>query len=352
MPSPSVLDFEALIAPIPGDDPSGGPIPFTLRQVLDLARKDVRPEDFGPKDPLRPAEAKRADWKGIVEQTSQALTHSSKDLMLVARLIEGLACLHGFGGLRDGFRLARRMVEESWDRLRPMIEEPEDLEARAAAFHWLDDSDRGALFPTRLRSVPVLDGPISWSDWSLAAAGRGKVTVDEFEKAVQAASREDCQVVADDLNEAVDEFQKLLAALNEKMGQVSPGMTQLRQAVIDCQTLAKQILDKKGPAPGEAEAEAEGADGGEAGESGDGGPSGSPMAGAIRNRAQAYQKLNEIADALAVLEPHSPIPFVIRRAIALGQLSFPELMKELIADATVLGDMSRNLGIKELTGQG
>jgi type VI secretion system protein ImpA len=351
MPSPSVLDFDALLAPIPGDDPSGGPIAFTLRQKLDLARKDVRPEDFDPKDPLRPAEARPADWPGIVALTSEALAHSSKDLLLVARLIEGATSLHGFAGLRDGLRLARRLSEEAWDRLRPRIEEPDDLEARAAAFHWLDDSGRGALFPVRVRGLPIFKGPtapISWSDWKLAADGRGKVTVEDFAKAVRAAPRQDCQIIADDLDEVIDEFQKLLATLNEKMGQVSPGMTQLRQAVLDCQKLAHDILGEKGAAP--AEAEAEGTEGPEAGESGDG-KGGSSLAGAIRNRAQAYQKLNEIADALATLEPHSPIPFVIRRAIALGQLSFPELMKELIADATVLGDMSRNLGIKELTRQ-
>ena len=91
----------------------------------------------------------------------------------------------------------------------------------------------------------------------------------------------------------------------------------------------------------------EGGEGGEGGEADSKG--GSSFAGAIRNRAQAYQRLIEIADALSVLEPHSPIPYVIRRAIALGGLSFPELMKTLISDANVLGDMSRNLGIKELT---
>ena len=353
MPSPSILDIDALLAPIPGDDPSGGPVPFTLRQKLDLARKDIRPEDFDAKDPMRPTEAKRADWPGIIESTSETLTHSSKDLLLVARLIEGMTASHGFGGLRDGLRLARRMIEEAWDRLRPQIEEPEDLEARAAAFHWLDDADRGGRFPGQVRAVKILSGPagpISWTDWNLSTTGKGKIPAEEIEKAVQAAARPDCQVVADDLDEAIDEFQRLLALLSEKMGQVAPGMTQLRQAVIDCQTLARQILEKKAPDPSEAEAEAEGTEAAETGASGDG-SGGSSLAGVIRNRAQAYQKLNEIADALAVLEPHSPIPFVIRRAVALGQLSFPELMRELIADATVLGDMSRNLGIKELTQQ-
>ena len=351
MPTPSILDIDALLAPIPGDDPSGASVAFSLRERLDLARKEVNPEDFDARDPMRPAEPKRADWVGIAGLTTETLAHTSKDLMLVARLIEATTCLHGFAGLRDGIRLARRLVEEAWDRLRPPIEEPDDLEVRASAFNWLDDADRGALFPNRVRGARVIDGPdgpISWTDWDLARTGRGKLPAEEIEKAVEAAPREGCQAVADDLDEVIAELQQLLAMLNEKMGQVAPGMTQLRQAVIDCRTLAQQVLGRKGPAPlPEADADAEVVEGGEPGADPKAGPS---LAGAIKNRAQAYQRLNEIADALAILEPHSPIPFVIRRAIALGQLSFPELMKELIADASVLGDMSRNLGIKELTG--
>lgn len=352
MPTPAILDIDSLVAPIPGDDPSGTSVSFTLRERLDQARKEVNPEDFDPRDPMRPTDPKRADWTGITGLTVEALSHSSKDLMLVARLMEAMTNLHGFAGLRDGLRLARRLVEEAWDRLRPPIEEPDDLEVRAAPFNWLDDSDRGALFPNRIRACRVLDGPagpISWTEWDLARTGRSSIPSEEIEKAVEAAPRESCQVVADNLDEATEDLQQLLNILNEKMGQAAPGLTQFRQALFDCRTLAHQILGRKGPAPSvDAGAEAEGEAGGEGGAEGDA-KGGSSLAGAIKNRAQAYQRLNEIADALAVLEPHSPIPFVIRRAIALGQLSFPELMKELIADASVLGDMSRNLGIRELT---
>ena len=47
------------------------------------------------------------------------------------------------------------------------------------------------------------------------------------------------------------------------------------------------------------------------------------------------------------LEPHSPIPYLLERAVTLGALSFPDLMKELVRDANVLAAMSRELGIKE-----
>ena len=346
MPTPEALDLAALLAPIPGDDPAGGSVPFTLRERLDQARKEINPDDFRADDPMRPAEAKQADWTGITALTTDALARTAKDLMLTARLTESETRLRGFAGLRDSLRLIRRLVEEAWDRLRPPIEEPDDLEVRAAALNWLDDADRGARFPFTIRTAPLIVSPIgalSWQAWSQNRASED--AADRAEKIVAATPREACQEMADDLDEVVAELTALLNLCNDKMGAASPSLFQVRQAVVECHTLAHQVLERKGPATVTAGAVQDAEP--EAGETGGGG--GSVGIGRIvATRAQAYQRLVEVADALEAIEPHSPIPHLVRRAVALGQLSFTELMRELIRDAAVLNDMSRNLGIKEL----
>jgi type VI secretion system protein ImpA len=348
MPTPETVDIEALIAPIPGDDPSGGTVPFALRERLDLARKEVNPDDYDPGDPMRPTELKRPDWPGIAEMAGEGLVETSKDLMLAARLTEALTKLHGFAGLRDGLRLIRRLLDEAWDRLRPTIEDPEDLEARAAPLVWLDDSDRGARFPSTIRAARLIEGPagaVSWLDWNLSQSNRASVPAEEVERLVAAAPREHCRRVADELEEALGELQLLLGVADERLGPAAPSFGQLRQAALECRTLAQQVLARKGSAPvTDEEGEARGGSGSE----GVAVPGASNISRTITSRAQAYQRLIEVADALEALEPQSPIPYVIRRAVALGQLPFPALMKELISDSTVLGDLSRNLGIREL----
>ena len=355
MPTPEALDIDALLAPIPGDDPAGGSVPFTLRERLDQARKEVNPEDFRADDPMRPGEAKHADWSGITALTTDTLMRTSKDLMLTARLTESETRQRGFSGLRDSFRLIRRLVDEAWDRLRPPIEEPDDLEVRAAAINWLDDADRGARFPLTIRTTPLIVSPIGSLSWQTWTKNRADATATELaEKIVAAASRETCQEMADDLDEVIAELTALLALCNEKMGNVSPSLFQVRQAVVECHTLAHQVLERKGPAPVTAQADgaAESTADGEAGAGETGATGGAVGIGRIvATRAQAYQRLVEVADALEAIEPHSPIPHLVRRAVALGQLSFTELMRELIKDAAVLNDMSRNLGIKELEEQ-
>ena len=150
-----MLDLDALIAPIPGDSPAGGSVPFAVREKLEEYRKEVNPDDFdarttrcGRRRPRRPTGRRSSR---VAQET---LTDTSKDLLVAAQAVEALTREHGFGGLRDGLRLMRRLVAECWDRLKPAIESEDDLEVRAAPFYWLDDADRGARFPNSLAAGP------------------------------------------------------------------------------------------------------------------------------------------------------------------------------------------------------
>jgi predicted component of type VI protein secretion system len=123
------------------------------------------------------------------------------------------------------------------------------------------------------------------------------------------------------------------------MDSVAPGLLGLRQAMEDCRVLADQILRRKGPAPGGAAAASEGVAGESAGAT-------AARPGAT-SREEVYRKLAEAANLLEQIEPHSPIPYLLRRAVELGALPFPLLMKQLIRDDNVLSMMNRELGIKD-----
>jgi len=73
-------------------------------------------------------------------------------------------------------------------------------------------------------------------------------------------------------------------------------------------------------------------------------------AGALRpavSRADAYRQLAQAAALLRQLEPHSPIPYLIQRAVELGSMPFPQLIRALIREQNVLTELNRELGIKE-----
>lgn len=344
MPAWPAPDIEALLAPVPGENPAGGAIPFDLRQRLEEARKEVDPADFAADDPARPEEARRADWPAIARLAEDGLAGVSKDLNLAARLTEALVKLNGFAGLCDGLRLLRLLADRCWDRLHPPIEEEEDLEVRAAPLQWLDDPDRGARFPGTLRAVPLIDGEgggYSWLDWRQSQGGKGRVNREGFEKAVGATPGDRCRQAVADILAGLDELNQLTLVLNARMGAAAPGMIGVRQALDDCRVLGQQILQRKDPAPAIVEAPAEDRPDDEAPRRAAPGPAGAPT------REQVYRQLAEAADLLRRLEPHSPIPYLLQRAVELGAMPFPLLIKELVRNADVLSEMNRELGIKE-----
>src|SRR5262245_30775857 len=259
MSSPPILNCDELLNPIPGDQPQGNPLPFTARKQLDDFRKEINPAAFAPDDPLRPEQPKYADWTGIIRLGQETLATASKDLLVAARMTEALVKEHGFAGLRDGLKLMRRLVAECWDRVYPSIEDG-DLEVRATPFNWLDDADRGARFPGSVRAVPLIfaDGQrFGWQQWrevqdAKPAAtpeddegARPKVTRETFDKVIAAMSRAECETLVDDLTASLEELRGLTEVLSTRLGELAPGMVEVRKAVFDCHTLAKQILTRK-----------------------------------------------------------------------------------------------------------
>jgi type VI secretion system protein ImpA len=360
MASPPTLEFDALLAPIPGDAPAGSSLPFAVREKLDEFRKEINPDAFDADDPLRPENPKMADWSGIVRVAQETLTNTSKDLLAAARMLEALTKSKGFAGLRDGLQLLRRLMADCWDRIYPSIEDG-DLEVRAGPFNWLDDPDRGARFPSTLRLAPVLqvDGQTySWLNWREMLDGKkGAVKPEVFDGAIDKAPRPQCQDIVDDLAASQEELKQLATVLTEKLGEFAPAMGEVRRAIDDCQTLAQQILKKKGPPPVEAPPPDEAAAAAEEGEATEDGEAAAPAAGRragprALTRDDVYKQLADVASLLQKLEPHSPIPYLIQRACALGAMPFPRLMKELVRDENILTEMNRELGIKEESAEG
>jgi type VI secretion system protein ImpA len=210
------------------------------------------------------------------------------------------------------------------------------LEIRAGPFYWLDDADRGALFPYTIRTAPLVSAEgkqYGWHAWRQSQDGKGPVSREDIEKAISAAPLPQCESVAADVAQSLEELNKLAQVLAAKMGPTAPGLTGMRQAVQECQELIQLIVKRKRPAGTTAE--------------GPGGKGEASSAKGLGTRAQIYHQLGQAANALRELEPHSPIPFLIQRAVELGAMPFPELIKELVRDAKIVSELNRELGIKE-----
>ncbi len=70
------------------------------------------------------------------------------------------------------------------------------------------------------------------------------------------------------------------------------------------------------------------------------------MAPPICSRSEAYRRLAEAADYLLRTEPHSPTPYLVKRAIGWGNMSLTELLMELVNSENDLAGIYNLLGIK------
>jgi type VI secretion system protein ImpA len=71
-----------------------------------------------------------------------------------------------------------------------------------------------------------------------------------------------------------------------------------------------------------------------------------PTGQTVMNRESAYRQLEQIAEFLQRTEPHSPIPYLVRRAITWGRMPLPQLMQEMLKQE---GDVQRLFGLLGVT---
>jgi type VI secretion system protein ImpA len=357
MASGPVLDFDTLLAPIPDAPAPGDGDGAALAEYLQgaahkvynartAAEKARKAEREGPVQEDGSSEAVvEPDWDAVVKAASDTLESTAKDLLLASRMTEALVQLHGFAGLRDGLRLLRQLADDHWDSLYPSLEDG-DFGVRCAPFEWLDDPVRGARFPVTLRNVPLVkadEAAYSWHDWKPPLKGEAKVPREDFEKAMRAMPLESCQTLEDDMAQSMEELKGLTQTLHKRIGDDAPAMLNVRQSLEDCQTLMRHILQQKSPAAG---SESDKPDGDSAGA-----PSEASSLSATARREDIYRQLALAAGRLKELEPHSPIPYLIERAVSLGGLPFPELIRALVRDANVLAELTRELGLNATAGQ-
>ena len=367
MPSPDTLDLEALLAPIAGENPAGLSVRYSgVHDAIQEARQ--ADEDLAQGDWKR--DAKKADWYAVIELTTEALRTQSKDLQLAAWLTEALVKQSGFAGLRDGVRLLRELQERFWASLYPEIEDG-DLEFRAGPLVWLNEK-----LPPSIRSVSVTqsrDGDnYSWLQWQesqtvdnlarqsqealSAALAEGKLGPEKFDGAVAASPRAYYERLFEDLSQCATECAQLDRLVDDKFGREAPSLLNMKKAIDDCLGLVTGIVKKKrglepdAVAPQTAAPRVIAVAGTSvaefAGVTESAGLVGSPVPLEPRDRPDALRRLAAVAAFFRRTEPHSPVSYLVQRAVKWGEMPLDHWLREVIRDDNVLENVRETLGLK------
>jgi type VI secretion system protein ImpA len=365
--SPRTIDVELLLAPVSEAAPSGANIRddlspsspyFKLKDARSAARAAERRADAEGESPgLLP------EWRTILDIAPKVLVERSKDLEVTVWLIEALVRTQGFAGLRDGFSLARGLVEKYWETLFSLADE-EGVATKVAPLTGLNGQDSDGTLFQPLRKVPLTksgaDGPFAAYRYDQALAlskisdaavrarreKAGDVTLERFTAAVNASGGIYYIGLIADIEESIAELDALGKALDERAGPAAPPSSGIRnalQAILetvrhfskDLVESARLMAEANIPQPEEEKKEA----GTDAGGNGAG-------TGPIRNREDALRVLLQVADYFSKYEPHSPISTSLQEIVRRARLPFSELLAELLPDTTAWRSVLTSAGIK------
>lgn len=363
---PPVLDFDALLAPISEDSPSGESLRYS--GIYDEITEARRADDALALGDWQ-SELKTAEYRKVIDLATDALANKSKDLQIAAWLSESLTYQHGFVGLRDGLKLLSGLQESFWDTLHPEIDEG-DMEGRGNAISWMD-----AQCAFAVKKLPITQGAgysyIDWQDakrfqrpnnydsleteardrvdYELAQAEKdGRVNAELWKKARSQTRRQFCEETNYAIDECWSAYRELNNVLEEKFDRNQiPSMPELSKALEAVHDQVKKILSDKRleePDPSD-DAEYSNGEVGEAGTAGRGGGG-----GAVTGRADALKKLSEIASFFQRTEPHSPVAYLVQRAVKWGNMPLDTWLRDVIKDETVLDQIRETLGVNSEQG--
>ena len=375
MPSPEILDFESMLAPISEESPAGVPLRGgdsdarqayqKVKDARDVCRNAERQmlNSWGSEDA---DQVEPADWSKVKSAAIEVLSNRSKDLWIAAWLLESLIREDGFAGLRDGFRFIREMVEKYFEYgIHPLPDKEfgETLGDTTAQLTGLFDGVLAAAIdtiPIALGDDRDLNGGDYKMSWELEkitdpAAKQNRIdsgtySLAQFESfALNDTPADFLRNNYEDAQAAMEEFQQLCTVLDEKFGyEYSPPTSGMKESLEECLSRLKSISEHTRGDEEEAGGELEGA-------SPDGAlvPGGQGVAvpgggGRVATRDDAFKALEQVAKFFEQTEPHSLIPFALKQVISWGKMSLPELLKELINDETVLNDLNKRTGVPRL----
>ena len=132
--------------------------------------------------------------------------------------------------------------------------------------------------------------------------------------------------------------------MDEKFGKETPGLSALRKSLEEIHTFVEATVKEKRiqePDPSEAGTEQTTAAPGEAGVAVFTGAGSGP----IRTRQEALRRLAEVSEYFRATEPHSPVSYLVQRAIRWGQMPLDSWLQDVIKDGNVLNQLREMLGL-------
>lgn len=339
----SKSNFSFLLNPISKDNPCGESLRYS--EIYDQIREARREDNDNLPQGVWKTEIKKADWDQVDRLCQEALENRTKDLQIAAWLTEAYLHLEGMGGLVRGLELILELTRNFWETIHPQIE-ASGIELRLIPYEWMNrhlsekcqyslismPADRAHL-PKRLidfneaqrlemvsKKTTSHDDPQS-SESSPESLNKISLSIEQTPTAFYEYMNENCAL-------SLKRIVELEIELRSHLQEEAPTFYRLKEKIEALQRFAGHILKTRGKKKEKKKT----------------GILGIPFslsskktyASSIESREQAYNILGDVAAYLEGIEPHSPTPYLIRRAISWGSMSLPQVFADTITNGNDL----------------
>jgi type VI secretion system protein ImpA len=349
-------DIESYLEPISAESPSGPDLRYTAEDsTFDLLKETTTSVASVDEDD----EGKEPDWWTAQGLCHAALQEKTKDLELICNLLEAWVRQDGLSGLENGIALMHGCVDRFWDTIHPGID-PDDGELsytlRARWLNWMDNAKGLQL---ALKGAPIVPAPegagYGWRDYeNTELLSDATLSEERHAELVEAGVIDEGQwlnAVGTLSTETLREYVSLLEAslqqaraLSELCRAKFEGGDDEAPDLYNLINLVEAMRDYF------AGLVADAAPLGDPSVAGEGvatatGEAASTAVGAIATRADALRVLAQVGDFFRRTEPHSPISYLIARAVKWGGMPLDALFKDVVRNEDVIGHIWETLGI-------
>ncbi|MEO8735808.1 MAG: type VI secretion system ImpA family N-terminal domain-containing protein [Edaphobacter sp.] len=375
---------EALLQPIDSSSPAGDYLRYD--PLYDRIAQARHAEDASLPQGVWQRPTQQADWPLVVELCTEALTYRSKDLQIAVWITEAWLHLEGLAGYAKGCNLILNLHQHFAATMHPAPEFPvgimpdmltlplssadPSVEHRANLIQWLNEklSLQVKLLPLTLPSAASGVAPFSLADLEAAlyqdqlqrrqnSSPMAVTGVNAFERSLALTPLESLVGRWTEVRHAIEATDALDQMFDVCYGKANGGLLKLKDilrrmelaiapALPDIQESEMDQEDETDPemqnhrsnsslstmtyvptSPSHMTSRCSDS------------ISVSEYGTTIQSREDAYTRLAEISEFLSQLEPHSPVPYLLQRAIAWGGMSLSELLPELLQDQVALKEV-------------
>lgn len=383
--NPIDIPNETLLQPIDSTSPAGNYLRYD--PLYDRIAQARHAEDASLPQGVWQRPTQQANWPLVAELCAEALTYRSKDLQIALWMTEAWLHLEGIAGYTKGCNLILGLHQHFAVTMHPVPEPPtgatldtitlplnpadSSVEHRANLIQWLNEklSLQVKLLPLTLPSAASGAAPFSLADLEAAlhqdqlqrrqnSAAQAVTGVNAFERSVAltplnalaARSMEIQQAI--EVTDALDQiFDACYGSANGGLLMlkdilrrmelaIAPALPEMQESELDQDsTTESQMFDHKPDSTlstvtyvpsSTSRMTSRYSDSSTVSEYGT----------TIQSREDAYTRLAEISEFLSQLEPHSPVPYLLQRAIAWGGMNLSELLPELLHDQVALKEVA------------